>query len=130
MIDFASILNRTPEESKAIRDEFDREYSERKIDLIRTRKDIILQLSGLTLNSDWDRNFIDSMLIKIDAHDFISGLAGGELAFLSDKQVKILSEMKQKYIVAKVEVAAEPKQIPDYYQDKTVYPKFQDRQRG
>lgn len=97
MIDFKALLNQTPEESKAIRDEMDAEYAARMDALLAERLGMLeaIQDDDPRL-SDWDREFLSSMRRLATSRDRVSGKIGGELSVLSDARAAALSKIHQK----------------------------------
>lgn len=99
MVDFNALMNRTPEESKAIRDEMDAEFAARMDALLVERRAMLeaIQDDDPRL-SEWDREFITSMRRLAASRDLVSGKIGGELSFLSDPRVTYLVKIHQKCV--------------------------------
>lgn len=115
MLDFKALMNMTPEQRKADRDAAQAKFDADRDAKIKTRSEMILSLSAVENLSEWETEFLASMNCKLSSKDLISNIIGGELAFLSESQIKSLNKMHLKYI--SVEDLEECKPIA-----RTIYP--------
>lgn len=86
MVDFTKLLNQTPEEREAARNEAQAEFDERIGRLINTRLRQVEDLQKLQGLGEWEERFVDSMRRIAEQHDPITGKVGGKLAYLTDSQ--------------------------------------------
>jgi hypothetical protein len=96
MVDFTKLLNQTPEEREAARNEAQAAFHERIGRLINTRLRQVEDLQKLQGLGEWEERFVDSMRRIAEQHDPITGRAGGNLAFLTDTQVTSFEKLVAK----------------------------------
>lgn len=103
MVDFAKLLNRTPEEKEASRLAIEENYAQMEraeLEKIATRSACVLALhEGNFLMDAFERKFISSLQYKATTYD-MSGREGGHLATLSEKQMDILDRLAAKHLPA------------------------------
>lgn len=106
MIDFKKLMNRTPEEKEADRLAIEARYAEMEsVELakIATRSAQVVALHEGNYPLDaFERKFISSLQYKATTFD-MTGREGGNLAFLSDKQMEILNRLAAKHLPASEE---------------------------
>jgi hypothetical protein len=99
MVDFAALLNRTPEESKAIaekmRADFVAQMEKLVADRIQLLDDIEMNTSHLSV---WELQFVQDLQRKAKVPDLISGQIGGTLSCLTDRQVERLTSIHTKHL--------------------------------
>ena len=103
MIDFKKLMNRTPEEVEAFRLKMDAEYQEMEnLELLKIAKRaaqvVALHQGDFPLDA-FEKKFIASLEYKATTYD-MTGRHGGEMAFLSDKQMAILNRLAEKHLPA------------------------------
>lgn len=94
MLDFKELLNRTPEERRAVVDKVNSDYAsvmhKRVADRIKMLTEI--QESSVRFN-EWEQTFIETLQGKATAVERISGEIGGTLSFMTEKQVEKLQDL-------------------------------------
>jgi len=97
-IDFKKLREGTPEERAAERERDQRAREERLNRLIDDRLRDVAGLVALSVShpdrfNQWEIGFIDSMKRRAETMCGLTGREGGEMAFLSEKQVESLSRL-------------------------------------
>lgn len=123
MVDFKKILdeiaNKTPEQREQERLRWEQERLERDQETIKVRQAQIANLTEKSAELDeWGKDFVSSLQHKGNAFDPISHLAGGELLYLSDKQLTQIARLSAE-VEAKLAPSRKPLPEP---KSKTILP--------
>ena len=87
MVDFKALMNRTPEEREASRKEQEAQFKaeDQRVKLMADK--LYDQMQRDCIGNPWAETFIESIHVKVHS----------TLPFLTDKQLKILEELFERY---------------------------------
>jgi hypothetical protein len=107
MLDFKKLLSQTPEERAEQAKRRDEEFEQRMQEVTLRRQAQVQSMQKLEGLTEWEQNFVSSMVRLAQEVDPISGVVGRKLAYLSDPRIDSFDKL-----VARTQKPVSPRHMP------------------